>query len=206
MNLAQVNQFQDAAGWLSGAMWFYVLIGAVLVAVAVWLVYRILRAKRDVAAPAGPDLTIKLAHLGEQGPPPGTPELEFYNMPVRLAAVIIAPAGRIRELPPVEQMGPIFDALLPGLDRVVEKHGPMIRRWPPQMSAQGFAQIVFQNCRLPGEGGKGSPWSTVAGVFRHEGQPMMGALVLRTGRATSHGQTTINAEHEWLGCLRIKGA
>ncbi|MFW6124835.1 MAG: hypothetical protein ACOC46_01695 [Pirellulales bacterium] len=204
-HLAQVDQLQDAAGRLSGATWFYVLIGGLLVLVALWLIYRMVRGKRGAPAPPGPDLTIRLDHLGEQGPPPGTPELEFYHMPVRLAAVIIAPAGRIRELPPIDQMDPIYDALLPGLDRVVEKHGPLIRRWPPQMSAQGFARTVFQNCRLPGEGGKGTPWSTVAGLFRYEGQAMMGALVLRTGRATSHGQYTINAEHEWLGCLRIKG-
>jgi hypothetical protein len=29
---------------------------------------------------------------------------------------------------------------------------------------------------------------------------------MRTGRPTSHGQYTIAAEHEWLGCLRVKGA
>jgi len=200
-----VNQLQDAAGWLSGATWFYALIGLALVLFALWLVYRMVRGRRPAAGQTGPDLTIRLSQLGDQGPPPGTPELEFYNMPVRLAAVIVAPAGRGGDLPPVNQMDAIYESMLPGLARVVDKHGPLVRRWPPQMSAQGFANIVFQNCRLPGEGGKGSPWSTVAGVFRHEGHPMMGAVVMRTGRETSHGQYTMEAEGDWLGCLRVKG-
>jgi len=206
MNAGWFVRLQETLQWLSGAVWFYAAIGGLLVLLAAWLVYRMIRGQRASRAPLTPDLTIELSQLGDQGPPAGLPELELYHMPVRLAAVIIAPAGRIRELPPINQMGPLFDSLLPGLDRVVEKHGPLIRRWPPQMSAEGFARTVFQNCRLPGDAGKGTPWATVAGVFRHEGQPTMGALVVRTGRATSHGQYVIDAEHEWLGCLRVKGA
>lgn len=34
---------------------------------------------------------------------------------------------------------------------------------------------------------------------------MMGAVVMRTGRETSHGQYTMEAEGDWLGCLRVKG-
>ena len=133
---------------------------------------------KPVAAPLSPDLKIDVVTLGEQGPPHGPPVLEFYNLPVRLAAVVFVPAGLGRELPPAEQLPPLLDAIIPGLDKVAALHGSVVRRWPKQVSATGFAHLFFSNAKLPGTGGKGTPWSSVAGVFKYQGNPVMAGLVL----------------------------
>ncbi len=201
----QVDRLKEAVGTLP-ENWLAWVIVALVVLIALYVAYKVLagggrRRPKEVS-----DLAIDVMALGSQGPPPGAPVLEFYNTPVRLAAVVLAPAGRVRELPPDEDLADTFDAILPGLARVVDTHRPLVRRWPPQMSAKGFAHTVFQHCRLPGEGGKGSPWSTAAGLFKIEGQPLMAALIVRTSQPTNHGQHIIEAPEGWLACLRVKGA
>jgi hypothetical protein len=105
---------------------------------------------------------------------------------------------------PDEQLASLLDAIVPGLDKVAALHRPAIRRWPNQVSARGFAHLFFSNARLPGQAGKGTPWSSVAGVVKVEGQPVMAGLVLRAAAPNSVGQTIIDAEYKWLGCLRVK--
>ncbi len=200
----QVDKLKDAAGGLPDN-WLAWVIVALVVIIVLYLALKVLTGKRK-RPPQVPDLAIDVMALGSQGPPAGAPVLEFYNTPVRLAAVVLAPAGRVRELPSDADLADTYDAILPGLAKVVETHRPLVRRWPPQMSAKGFAHTVFQHCRLPGEGGKGSPWSTVAGLFKIEGQPLMAGLILRSSQPTSHGQQTVENPDGWPSCLRVKGA
>jgi hypothetical protein len=181
----------------------YALIAAVVV-IVVWIAWRMLRRRRGLAVPITPDLKILVASLGNEGPPPGPPVLEHYNLPVRLAAIVVAPVGRMGKLPPDEKLGPLIEAIVPGLDKVAAIHRPLIRRWPSQVSANGFAHLFFNNARLPGDGGKGSPWASMAGVFKLEGQPVMAGLVFRAAEPNSLGQTIIESEHQWLGCLRVR--
>ena len=68
----------------------------------------------------------------------------------------------------------------------------------------GFAHQFFANVRLPGNRGKGTPWSSVAGIFHIEERPVMAGLVLRAARPNSLGETLIDSEEKWLGCLRVK--
>ncbi len=199
----QVDRLKDAAGGLP-ENWLAWVIVVLVVLIALYIALKVLTGKRKRPLQV-PDLAIDVMALGSQGPPAGAPVLEFYNTPVRLAAVVLAPAGRVRELPSDEDLADTYDAILPGLAKVVETHRPLVRRWPPQMSAKGFAHTVFQHCRLPGEGGKGSPWSTVAGLFKIEGQPLMAGLILRSSQPTSHGQTTVEDPDGWPACLRVKG-
>jgi hypothetical protein len=56
---------------------------------------------------------------------------------------------------------------------------------------------------LPGDGGKGTPWSSAAGMFKLHGQPVMAGLVLRAARPNSFGQVILDGEEKWLGCFRI---
>ena len=134
----------------------------------------------------------------------GLEDLEFYNLPVRLAAIVLAPVGRTSDLPPDDSLLPLIEAIVPGLDRIATLHRPLIRRWPSQVSANGFAHLFFNNVRLPGEGGKGTPWSSMAGVFKIKGKPLMAGLVFFAAQPNSLGQTIIEAEHQWLGCLRVR--
>src|SRR5207244_2286827 len=74
-----------------------ILVAAVVAAIALYMIVRRLGRRRPPVAPPV-DLLIDVASLGSQGPPPG-PQLEIYNVPVRLAALVFAPAGRADELP-----------------------------------------------------------------------------------------------------------
>jgi hypothetical protein len=188
---------------LGGNALVYVLPAAVAV-IALWIAWRLFRRRKPVVAPLSPDLKIDVETLGEQGPPDGPPLLEFYNLPMRLAAVVFAPAGLGRELPPEEQLLPLLDAIIPGLDQVAALHGSVVRRWPKQVSATGFAHLFFSNAKLPGAGGKGTPWSSVAGMFNFQGNPVMAGLVLCAEKPNSLGQTIIESEYQWLGCLRVR--
>ncbi len=201
----QVDRLKEAAGVLP-ENWLQWVIVVLVAIIALYVGYKLLVAGKRGRPQQVPDLAIDVMALGSQGPPASGPVFEFYNTPVRLAAVVLATAGRVRELPPDEELADTYEAILPGLAKVVETHRPLVRRWPPQMSAKGFAHTVFQHCRLPGDGGKGSPWNTAAGVFKIEGQPLMAALILRSSQPTSHGQQVIERPDGWLGCLRVKGA
>ena len=184
--------------------WSYVILGGFAALVLLFVVRRILRRRRKKERPLPPELQIELAKLINEGPPAELPSLEFYNLPMRLAGIVLAPVGRMRELPPPDELPAVFESVLPGLDRVVDRQRPLVRRWPSQVSTRGFASAFFSNIRLPGEAGKGTPWSAVAGIFKHRGTPIMIGLVLRAASPNSLGQIVINTEHEWLGCLRVK--
>jgi hypothetical protein len=184
--------------------WIFVILGGFAVLIALLIARRILRKRRKSEPPLPPELHIELDKLIDEGPPVELPVLEFYNLPMRLAGVVFAPVGRMRELPPSEELPAVFESVLPGLSRVAERHQPLVRQWPNQVSTRGFASSFFSNIRLPGDSGKGTPWSAVAGILKHNGVPIMIGLVLRAASANSLGQVVINAEHEWLGCLRVK--
>jgi hypothetical protein len=181
----------------------YVPLAAIAI-IVLWIAWHLLRRHRRTPMPVCPDLKIAIAELGNDGPPPGLPILELYNLPVRLAAVVLAPVGRVSELPADEQLPTLIEAIIPGLDKVTASHRPLIRRWPNQVSARGFAHLFFANAKLPGDGGKGTPWSSVAGMFKVKGKPLMAALILHAAGPNSLGQTIVEEEHQWLGCLRVR--
>ena len=177
---------------------------SIVAVVVLWIVWRLLHRRRPASMPLAPDLKVLVESLGDAGPPKGPPILEFYNLPVRLAAIVLAPVGRTGELPPDDELSPLIEAIVPGLDKVAALHRPLVRRWPSQISGRGFAHLFFANARLPGDGGKGTPWSSMAGVFKVRGKPVMAGLVFRAEGPNSLGQTIIDAEHQWLGCLRVR--
>jgi hypothetical protein len=181
----------------------YALLGLGIV-IVLWIGWRLLSGrKRSTALPAR-NLKIDLTMLEDAGPPNGFPLVEFYNMPMRLAAVVFAPAGRVRELPSDDQLERYLDAVVPGLDQVAALHRPVVRRWANQVSVRGFAHLFFSNAQLPGTAGKGTPWTSVAGVFKAQGQAVMVGIVLRADRPNSFGQTIVESEDQWIGCLRVK--
>ena len=181
----------------------YALVGLGIV-IVLWIGWRLLGGRKRATALQARDLKIDLTMLEDSGPPTGFPMVEFYNVPMRLAAVVMAPAGRVRELPSDDQIVRYLDAVVPGLDEVAALHRPVVRRWANQVSARGFAHLFFINAQLPGTAGKGTPWTSVAGVFKVQGQPVMVGLVLRADRPNSFGQTIIDSEDKWIGCLRVK--
>jgi len=184
--------------------WLVAAGGAAVLLLIVVIVWRIIAARAKGPVRPVVDLAIDITTLGRQGPPPGPPVLECHNLPVRLAAVVLAPAGRVQEVPSDAGLAQLFEALVPGLAAVVAAHRPLVRRWPAQLSTQGFAHAFFQQVRLPGEGGRGTPWCSAAGVMKLDDRPLMVGLVMRTEKPTSHGQTIIVSAEKWLDLLRVR--
>ncbi len=200
-----LDKAREAVSSFGGDLIQWIIILAVVL-VVLYILYKVLSGrKKPVSAKGTPGLKIDVMSLGRGGPPEDGPTLELLNVPVRLAAVVLAPAGRVRDLPPPSELHDLYEAIAPGLTRVVGAHDPVVRRWPPQMSAKGFAHMFFQHVRLPGEAGKGTPWSSIGGLAKVEGQPFMAGLVLRTTAPSSHAQYVIDSEDKWMGMLRVKG-
>jgi hypothetical protein len=150
------------------------------------------------------DLSIDVAALDAVGPSEDGPRLEFYGTPVRLAVLVLAPAGRTGVLPDDEKLREACDHLIPGLAAVLDAHHPIFRRWPEQLSSQGFAQSFFSNLRLPGDRGKGTPWCSAAGKFEFGGQQLLAGLVCCAEKPTGLSQVVVQHEGQWLDVLRVR--
>lgn len=198
-----IARLKDLAAAIPGDFIKYLLI-AIGFLLILDLVRRVLRRRRRGVSLLAADLTLNVDLLGTAGPPPGDATLEHYHLPMRLAAVVVAPAGRMTRLPPPDQLDTIFEAIVPGLAGMVAAHKPLIRRWPPQLSSAGFAHSFFRNAKLPGDGGKGTHWCSAAGMIKVDGQPVMIGLVMRSQSPNSLGQTVVEHETKWLDIVRIR--
>jgi hypothetical protein len=179
------------------------LLLAVVLAVVLLAAWKVLRPKRKLFLQV-PDLAIDVMALPTESPPADAPKLSYYGVSVRLAALVLAPAGRVRELPPLNHLGDVIDAIFPGLAQVVAAHRTLVRRWPMQVSVKGFAHQFFTHAKLPGQSGRGSPWSSAAGVFKIEGQPLMAGMIFRAAAPTHLQQSVIEREAKWFDVLRIQ--
>ena len=187
-----------------GLLWtaLAIAVGAVI---GVWLVVRsVRRAWRPRPGPPS-DLTIDLSRLSDAGPPPTGPRLEFYGTPVRLAVLVVAPAGRDGQLPAAEVLPGLMERMIPGLPQVIAHHQPLIRRWPAQLSSEGFVRAFFSHVSLPGDRGRGTPWCGIAGKFHLGDRSFLAGLVCCSTRSTSLGQVTVRHEGQWLDILRFRG-
>ena len=171
----------------------------VLVALVRWS-----RARRRRSPVPTVDLSLDVEALPAEGPPPSGPQLTFYSLPVRLAAVVLAPVGLENKLPAEDALAEVVDQLAPGLMEVLVAHQPVFRRWPPQVSTQGFTKAFFSNVALPGDRGRGTAWSSVAGKFEAEGRPYLVGLVCRAERPNSYGQVVVEKLGGWLDVLQAR--
>jgi hypothetical protein len=183
----------------------YIIAGAVVIGLLLlFVLLRFFRRRRRIALPPPIDLTIDLAELGDAGPPAGDLSLELYNLPVRLAAIVIAPAGRGAQLPAGTPPAALTEEIVPGLSEVAEAHQTRIYEWPAQLSTQGFSHTLFSNIRLPGDRGKGSPWSVLAGRVEAGQQSFLAGMVVQATAANSLGQFVIDRPGQWLDLLRVR--
>jgi hypothetical protein len=165
----------------------------------------LLRLRRRPPPPAAePDLTIDLATLPAAGPPAGGAVLECYGVPVRLAALVLAPLGRA-EFPQGDELLHFVDGLVPGLSQVFATHDTLVRRWPPQLSPRGFSFFFASKVRLPGERGKGTAWCSVTGKAECGDSSLMVGMVLRADAPNSLGQFVVERAPQWLDILRVRG-
>lgn len=171
---------------------------AIVLAVPWWL----RRSKRVDLSAAAP-LKVNVSAMPAEGPPESGPGLRIYNVPVRCAMLVLAPVGRGATQPTAEAVGEIVDQIVPGLASVAEAHRAAIKVWPAQLSSQGFLHQFSVNVGLPGDGGKGTPWSSVCGRFEAQGVPYLAGLLLCASRANSLGQFLVERESQWPDMLRV---
>lgn len=180
-------------------------VGILLVSLAAVVLMFALRVRRRRSELPSLDLRIDVTQLPAGGPPDEGPQLEFYGMPVRLAVLVMAPAGRTSSLPATERVAAALDDLVPGLASVVLAHRPLLRSWPSQLSTQGFVHAFFNNAQLPGDRGKGTPWCSVAGRFDAGDQQLLAGLVCSAQKSNSLGQVAVANVGQWMDVLRVKG-
>lgn len=186
--------------------WPTVLLGlAVIVlfvtvsAIPLWL-----RRRRVDVAPPAPALQVNVAALPAEGPPSAGPTLRIYNVPVRLAMVVLAPIGRGATAPVAETVLDIIDQIVPGMGLIAGAHDATIKVWPAQLSSQGFLHQFSVNVGLPGDAGKGTPWCSVCGRFEAEGTPYLAGLLLCAAKGNSLGQILVERESLWPDMLRVE--
>jgi len=186
-----------------------VLLGGAALVIAVLFLFVVvlvvvLRGRAKRLEPPPVYLRINVGDLPRGGPPEEGPRLEIYGTPVRLAALVLAPAGRNSELPAGSALSDAIDCLVPELISVVGAHQPLFRRWPFQLSTQGFTHTFFNNVPLPGDHGKGTPWCCVAGRFEAGDQHFLAGLVCTAGKRNSLAQITIQHVGQWMDVVRVK--
>lgn len=182
------------------------LAAVVLLFIAVVAFRRILGRRRQVRGRIEPALTIDVARLSTAPPPSSGPGLTFYNVPVRLVAIVLAPAGRAGVLPDADGMPALLEAIIPGLADVVAAHQPVRLLWPEQLSGSGFAHSFFMHARLPGNAGKGTPLSSAAGMAKTHLGSVMVAMIVRADRPNSYGQQILETEGDWLRAFQTRPA
>jgi hypothetical protein len=185
--------------WLPGLAALVVIAVLVFAMVLPWWVRR----RRRVPAPVAPTLKVNVAALPEAGPPESGPALRIYNVPVRLAMVVLAPVGRGAETPAADEVSEIIDQIVPGLGAVAAAHGSAIKVWPAQLSSQGFLHQFSVNVGLPGDAGKGTPWCSACGRFEADGTPYLAGLLLCAAKGNSLGQFLVERESQWPDMLRV---
>ncbi len=193
-----VNQLDEASLIVVVAAVIGLLVLALLV---LWIVRS--RQRKPARTPEA-DLSIDVASLSSEGPPSEGPVLEFLGMPVRLVALVLAPAGRYSRLPPEAQRFGVLDDLTPGLSSIVSSHQPLFRPWPNQLSTQGFIHAFFHHVHLPGDQGKGTPWCSAAGRFDAGDQQLLAGILCAAERPNSLGQVAISNVGQWWEVVRVK--
>lgn len=131
------------------------------------------------------------------------PEVRVYNVPVRIVAIVVAPAGRGHDQLSEETLRTLMENFLPQMMAVIRAHRPDVYRWPGQMSTRGFSQRFFAQANLPGEHGEGSPWTGVAGRFDHQGSGYLVGLVCCADEDNPLGQILVEQKQQWSDIVRI---
>jgi len=150
-----------------------------------------------------PPTAIDIPALDSVGPPRGNPRIEIYGTPARVAIFVLAPVGRDGSLPPRQFLPRLVDDLVPGLMAVLERHQPIFRRWPEQLSNQGFIHSFFNHMPLPGDKGKGTPWCSITGRFESEGQTYLAGLVCCCDKPNGLSEFIIEHAGQWLDIVRV---
>ncbi|MBI1248559.1 hypothetical protein GC197_12060 [bacterium] len=176
------------------------IVGAIVVAV---IVYRFVLPKKN-EPPSVTPVEIAIDRMAASGPKSLLgPEVRVYNVPVRIVAIVVAPAGRGHDILSEETLRGMMENFLPQMMSVVRAHRPDVYRWPGQISTRGFGQRFFAQANLPGEHGEGTPWLAIAGRFDYQQSGYLIGLVCCADQDNPLGHILVEQKLQWSDIVRI---
>jgi hypothetical protein len=146
---------------------------------------------------------IRLADYASGKTPHPTKVLRLQKIPVHLPVVVVAPIGRGGKLPHPDLLPRVLDRVVPGMSAIMEHHQTATLHWPAQLSTSGFRERFFGEIKLPGERGKGTEWSAVAGAISAAGYRFSIGLVLHADQPNNYGLFPVDQEGQWLGLFQV---
>jgi len=147
--------------------------------------------------------SVDLLALNPAKPVPRGPRLKLLGIDQRLVVLVLAQRGRGVQLPDNEELRRFVERITPGFTEVLDAHQPLFRKWPPQMSFEGFTHSLASNLRLPGEKGSGTPWSSIAGRISIPGGQLFVGLICFANEPGQIGQHVVEHEGKWTELLRV---
>lgn len=147
--------------------------------------------------------SVDLLALNPAKPVPRGPRLKLLGIDQRLVVMVLAQRGRGVQLPDSDELRRYVERIAPGFTGVLDSHQPLFRKWPPQMSFEGFTHSLASNLRLPGEKGTGTPWSSIAGRISIPGGQLFVGLICFASEPSQIGQHVVEHEGKWTELLRV---
>ncbi len=172
------------------------------VAMVLW---RMLARRRREAAAAGTGLDHRRrprwARRGR--PPPG----RCWNSTISLYAWrpwSWRRSARRRRLPPEEQWPQVCEPLCRAWIGSSRPNGPWCVAGRANSASAASPAPCSPTPACPARAARKHPGRRSPASSRSRGQPLMAGLILRAQSPNSVGQTIIEHETQWLGCLRVK--
>ena len=141
---------EDLRGMLPDGAWYGLLAFAAfaLLMILLGLLSFIRRLFRRAPTHPAPNLEERFADYPPVKPSSADVRLEIERVPVRLRLVIVAPAGKESDVD-MNKLDALLDRVVPDLSKVVAADKPRVRRWPMQLSYEGFANHFHRNAIIP---------------------------------------------------------
>lgn len=199
-----MEQLDPYLGWLPepardflarGGIWLVAGIAAVII--LVWLrgmtrrLWKALGRKNSGRKPPRALETINLADIHRSEATQGNRRLTVRQMPARLLAVVLAPAGSDAGELHSGMVEAILDHAVPGLGGIADNDNPRVFLWPRHYSLDGFQQAFFSHVTRPQGDHKRSKYVLVGGPIT------MGRFSIHAGLALECPETCA------LGNIRV---
>lgn len=202
--IRMMEQLQPYIGWLpeqardflaKGGIWLVAGLAALII--LVWLrgmsrrLWKALRRKSTGRKKPVALNTVNLGEIPRSGASQGNRNLTVRQMPARLRAVVLAPAGSDAGELHRGMAEAVLDQAVPGLGDIADHDNPQVTLWPRQYSLDGFQQAFFSHVTRPDGDHKRSPFVLLAGPIT------MGRFSIHAGLALECAETCA------LGNIRV---
>jgi hypothetical protein len=189
-------------------LWLLVVVGVALVVLSpiIWYQRRLLgelvTGRRELRPRLPEPEEEDLATFPPPPGPTGVRRLMVEGVPARLRLVVIAPLGTVASVDDVV-VNDLLNQLLWGLGNIAAQDQPVVRIWPPQLSAHGFGATFHRKVRKPEADDEPSRWVLVAGPTPPRPRPVLVGLGLLTDSATTIGRIAMRPS-QWVTLLHMQ--